>query len=152
MSLKTKFRDVLIIVTIILISTIGYFMFQSAYKDTKRDYAVVYYLGEEIVIVNFRDEKLTVVKNQHDANEYPKINKETQTIVLLGAYQGNDRYEVTIKYNFENRSMQITDETSPRKVCSGLGVQTSFPIECEPNRIRILFKYFDEDDDYDGEI
>lgn len=126
-------------------------MFKSAFKKAKHDYALVFYGRSEVAKIDFQINDV-ILYDQSDAIGYPILNREEQTITVLGAPQEGVRYEVVIKYNFEKRSMQIIVESSPNNICSKDGEQTSKSITCLPNRISIVFKDVGKVDDVDGEI
>lgn len=152
--MKTKkHRDFILIssITVILLAVFLFFQFVIFKQESAK--AEVYYRGEVVYEVDFINKKTTLIKRQHDVNDqvpvmYPfeQFDKETNTgtITLLGDYGHNN--EVVIKYDYNNNSMQVISETSPKKVCSNVGSSTFRPIECMPNNISILFGKTTNDD------
>lgn len=145
--MKTKYRDVIIILVISTIAIFGYFMFKKAFSNQKHDRALIKYNGELVASVDFKERKVT--KEVEDS--YPIIDLENNIIIILGnKLEDGKRYEVHIKYDFDKRSMQIVRETSPKKYCSKEGEKTSGSITCLPNGVTITFD--DYEDDLDGII
>lgn len=149
--MKTKFRDIVIIVTILIIGGSGFFMFQNAFQKAKYGSSIVYYDGFEVAVVNFETRKISL-KDQVDAPGYPILDEENETITVLGFPQDGQRHEVIIKYNFERKSMQIIGEQSPNNVCSNLGERNSGSLVCLPNRVEIIFRDLDGGSGFDGTI
>lgn len=141
--MKTKFRDIVIIVTVALVAVIGFFMFNNTFKKTTYDYSIIKYNNEIVAIVHFEREEVEIVLMYEE--NYPKVNLEENTITLLGKKQKDKRYELVIQYNFKKRSMKIVEEVSPKGICSNLGTSTSFPLICEPNDIFIQFYNYGDD-------
>jgi hypothetical protein len=78
---------------------------------------------------------------------YPIIDLDKQEITLLGFYSINGvRQILVVKYDFEQKSVEIIEEQSPYNICSKEGVSTGKPIVCLPNRIRIEFESKSDDD------
>lgn len=141
--MKTKFRDIVIIVTVALVAVIGFFMFNNTFKKTTYDYSIIKYNNEIVAIVHFEREEVEIVLMYEE--NYPKVNLEENTITLLGKKQKDKRHELVIQYNFKKRSMKIVEEVSPKGICSNLGTSTSFPLICEPNDIFIQFYNYGDD-------
>jgi len=145
--MKTKYRDIIIIIVVSLIALFGYFMFKKAFNDKTYDKAIVKFNGEVVATVYFKERRV----EKEVEGEYPKIDLKNNFIIILGNPQEeNKRYEVFIKYNFEKRSMQIAKEESPKKYCSREGEKTSGSITCLPNGVVISFENYG--DDFDGYV
>src|SRR5690625_1157007 len=145
--MKTKYRDIIIIIVVSLIALFGYFMFKKAFNDKTYDKAIVKFNGEVVATVYFKERRV----EKEVEGEYPKIDLKNNFIIILGNPQEeNKRYEVFIKYNFEKRSMQIAKEESPKKYCSREGKKTSGSITCLPNGVVISFENYG--DDFDGYV
>lgn len=149
--MKTKFRDLVIIISILVIGITGFFMFRNAFSQAKYGSAIVYYDGQIVAIVDFNTKKVTPTQ-QSDTTLYPQLDEENNTITVLGAPQDGERYEVVIEYNYENQTMQVISETSPNKDCFKQGISNSFPINCLPNRVEIIFKDASGNTIHDGTI
>lgn len=149
--LKTTARDWIIISSIIVIFGLGFFMFSKAFKKVKYNQSTVVVEKQTLVVIHFSMKKVEVVKNQDNIpstidKQYPIINEEKQTITVLGQEKIHDvRQEVEITYNFENRSMEITNVTCPDKLCQG--VTTGMEKICIPNDVRISFQNGNEEVD-----
>lgn len=148
---KNSKRDILIIFILLLASVATYFIYLQVMKNKVASKANVLYHGEIIVEVDFNLEKVTVIKKQPNTNDmYPIINEELSTITLLGDYEINGvRQLFEITYNFEEKSMQVTYEESPKNIVSLEGKSYGKPLISIPNGIRINF---DIGEDIDHEI
>lgn len=146
--MKTKFRDIIIISVVSLIALLGFFMFNKTLKTTTYDKALVKYNNKVVATVYFKEKK--VVKEVED--EYPIIDEENNSIIVLGNPQGNDniRYKVYITYDFQKRTMRVSKEESPKKYCSQEGEKSAGSITCLPNGVSITFENYG--DEFDGVI
>jgi hypothetical protein len=149
---QTK-RD-LILTLLLLIILGGIFIVYRSFAfidDAAR--AHIYYgvSSEPMVTIDFIDREIIVHQNQNVPppyeNIYPIINKEQQTITLLGDFTiGGVRQIVVIQYDFDRKSVTIIEEQSPNNICSREGESTGWPLICLPNRIRVEFEQAGEDD------
>lgn len=135
--MKTKFKDIVLITAIVIISVAGFLMFSNVFKNTTYNMSLVIYNKEVVAEVDFVNKEVNILKQ--DELGYPKLNEDNQTITILGNSQGGERYEVVIRYNYDRHSMQIIEEESPKKVCSSDGEQTARTITCIPNGVSIIF-------------
>src|SRR5690554_3110541 len=135
--MKTKFKDIVLITAIALIALIGFLMFSNVFKNTTYNMSIVVFNKEVVAEVDFVNKEVNILKQ--DEGGYPKLNEELQTITILGNSQGGERFELVIKYNYENHSMQIVEEVSPKNICSSDGEQTARTITCIPNGVTITF-------------
>jgi len=135
--MKTKFKDIVLITAIALIALIGFLMFSNVFKNTTYNMSLVVFNKEVVAEVDFVNKEVNILKQ--DEGGYPKLNEELQTITILGNSQGGERFELVIKYNYENHSMQIVEEVSPKNICSSDGEQTARTITCIPNGVTITF-------------
>lgn len=151
---QTK-RDIFLIIGLLLIIGVVFVVFNVRLKNQDVSEAHIYYgnISEPIVIIDFSynngEGKIIENYNQDVPVEYgnfPIIDLKEQTITLLGDYVLNGRrQEVVIKYDFNEKSVQIIKEQSPNNICSREGKSTGKPLICLPNRIRVEFKSTDED-------
>lgn len=147
-----KKRD-LILVTMLFFVMGGLFLFFRFFafqSDASR--ANVYYGNSDEPIVTIDFVNYRVLRNydqgfESDEGEpYPIIDELNRTITLLGDYQVNGvRQIIVISYNFDRKSVQIIEETSPNNICSREGESTGWPLICLPNRVRVEFEASDED-------
>lgn len=135
--MKTKFKDIVLITAIALIALSGFLMFSNVFKNTTYNMSLVVFNKEVVAEVDFVNKEVNILKQ--DEGGYPKLNEELQTITILGNSQGGERFELVIKYNYENHSMQIVEEVSPKNICSSDGEQTARTITCIPNGVTITF-------------
>lgn len=140
--IKSKKRDSIIIIALLLISIAGYFIYSYMIKNKDVSIANVFYRGELIVEVDFNQEEIKVIKEQPNTNQpYPIINEDLYTITILGDYEINGmRQELVIRYDFLKRSMQIIEEESPNNICSKIGESFGAPLICAPNSVRVIFE------------
>lgn len=134
--MKTKIKDIILIVGILIIAISGFFMFSNVFKNTKSNMAIIIQNNEIVAKVDFINQEVEILIT--DGN-YPIVNEELSTITLLGNSQGGQRYEFVIKYDFTKHSMQVIEEVSPKHYSSLIGEQTKQPIPSIPNGIRIVF-------------
>lgn len=142
--MKTKVKDIILIVAIAIIAFSGFLIFRDAFKNTTYNRSFIYMSKVKFVEVDFTNGKIIV--HQTEGN-YPIIDEEKQTITLLGKMQTDgNRYEIVVKYNFEKHSMQIIEEVSQKNICSNQGEQTAQSIICIPNGLTIIFSNSEEVD------
>lgn len=147
---KNTKRDVIIIISLLLISIIGYFIYINIINNKNVTKANVLYRGEVLVLVDFNKESVEIIKSQSNVDNYPIIDINNNTITLLGDYTIDGvRQEVVIKYNYSKRSMEIIKEESPNNICSNMGESTGMSLICAPNNITISFE---TGEDLDHEI
>ena len=135
--MKTKFKDIVLIVAIVIIAVAGFLMFSNVFKNTTYNMSLVIYNKEVVAEVDFVNKEVKILKQ--DELGYPKLNEVNNTITILGNSQGGERFELVIKYNYEKHSMQIIEEVSPKNICSSDGEQTARTITCVPNGVSITF-------------
>lgn len=144
--MKTKLKDIIIIGAIIIIAATGFYMFNNVFKNTTFNKAFVVQLNQEsgnyesIVEVDFVNKDLNIINSYEvDGKTYPIINKDDNTITLLGMEQQGVRYDFVIRYNMDKRSMEVIEEESPKNYSSKVGEQTAQSIISVPNSIQIHF-------------
>ncbi|MDY0276583.1 MAG: hypothetical protein RBQ97_00720 [Acholeplasma sp.] len=161
--MKTSKRDVLIIVIIAIIALSGFLIFNQIFKNANSSKAVVQYWytndngfnkTEDLVEVDFVNKKVKKLNEQShvpgEYGKYPIINEEEQLITVLGEFineETNKRVELVIKYDFNEKSMQIVKEESPRNICSKAGISFGKPLICIPNQVKVIFVTTEEDVD-----
>jgi hypothetical protein len=141
MTHKTQ-RDVMLI-TIVLLGVGMYFLLTTfVFKPEPATQANIYYGNNQqpIVTIDFINQSVRIHYNQEGLTNYPFINKELNTITLLGDYEiSGVRQEVVIGYDFLNQTVTILEEESPYNVCSNLGASSKQALICLPNAIRVEF-------------
>lgn len=151
-----KMRDIVLISILTVILGAVFLVFQLVIFKQESQQAFVLYRNEEVAIVDFDNKTVKITNHQSTINEaisdiYPTLKEVDDNhgyITLMGDYENS---LVEIEYNFTNKTMQVTKETSPGKVCSFMGASTFQPIECRPNNIRVIFKQ-QTDSGLDGTI
>lgn len=134
--MKTKLKDVILIIAILIVAISGFYMFSQVFKKTTYNMALVSQNKEIVVKVDFLNEEIIINKWE---DRYPIVDEINQTITLLGNYQNGVRYEFVIKYNFKKHSMQVIEEESPKNISSKIGEKTASSIISIPNGITITF-------------
>jgi hypothetical protein len=141
MTHKTQ-RDVMLI-TIVLLGVGMYFLLTTfVFKPEPATQANIYYGNNQqpIVTIDFINQSVRIHYNQEGLTNYPFINKELNTITLLGDYEiSGVRQEVVIGFDFLNQTVTILEEESPYNVCSNLGASSKQALICLPNAIRVEF-------------
>lgn len=138
--MKTKYRDLIIIIVIVLITIIGYFMISNAYKKTTFTNSIIKYRDTIVADVDFENKKVSLIDQENNSVGYPKHDSTNNTITILGDYKIDGiRQEIVIKYNLEDRTMQVIEEESPNNTCLKQGVSNGKPISCIPNNVIIVF-------------
>lgn len=138
--MKTKYRDLIIIIVIVLITIIGYFMISNAYKKTIFTSSVIKYRDTLVAEIDFENKKVNLMDQENNSVGYPKHDSTNNTITILGDYKIDGiRQEIVIKYNLEDRTMQVIEEESPNNTCLKQGVSNGKPISCIPNNVIIVF-------------
>lgn len=138
--MKTKYRDLIIIIVIVLITIIGYFMISNAYKKTIFTSSVIKYRDTLVAEIDFENKKVNLIDQENNSVGYPKHDSTNNTITILGDYKIDGiRQEIVIKYNLEDRTMQVIEEESPNNTCLKQGVSNGKPISCIPNNVIIVF-------------
>lgn len=156
-----KMRDIILISILTVILGAVFLVFQLVVFKQESSEASILYRNKEVAVVDFNTQTVKITSNQATINEaignlYPEDifpiwevkDSNTGVITLMGDYENS---LVQITYNFLDKTMQVTKETSPRKVCSYIGASTFQPIECRPNNIRVIFKQ-QVDNGIDGTI
>ena len=148
-SLKTK-RDLFLGLGIIIFVLLTWLFLTFTLSNGTATSASIYYGSnrEAIATIDFVSEQISILYYQEtETNErYPYVDLLNNTITLLGDYEVDGiRQEVVITYDFENQSVQITEETSPYNVCSKQGEIKSGALICLPNSVRVEFKNAEED-------
>lgn len=151
---KTKNkRDILLLAILVLLVGGIYLVFQLFVFNAESSKAHVFYgsSNEPIVTIDFENRVVTKNYTQDVPSEYdpiyPIIDLERNEITLLGFYSINNvRQILVIRYDFNQKSVEIVEEQSPYNICSKEGVSTGKPIVCLPNRIRIEFESKSDDD------
>lgn len=148
-SLKTK-RDLFLGLGILIFVLLTWLFLTFTLSNGTATKASIYYGSnrEAIATIDFVSEQISIHYYQEtETNErYPFVDLLNNTITLLGDYEVDGiRQEVVITYDFENQSVQITEETSPYNVCSKQGEIKSGALICLPNSVRVEFKNAEED-------
>jgi hypothetical protein len=148
-SLKTK-RDLFLGLGILIFVLLTWLFLTLTLSNGTATKASIYYGSnrEAIATIDFVSEQISIHYYQEtETNErYPYVDLLNNTITLLGDYEVDGiRQEVVITYDFENQSVQITEETSPYNVCSKQGEIKSGALICLPNSVRVEFKNAEED-------
>lgn len=146
-------RDLKLLSVLILLIGGIYLFFQLIVFNIDSSKAHIYYGSSSTPIVTIDFLNRSVTKNyiqevpSNYESIYPIIDLEKSEITLLGFYSINNiRQELVIKYDFDQKSIQVIEEESPFNICSKEGVSTGKPIICLPNRVRIEFESKSDDD------
>src|SRR5690554_8082618 len=106
--MKTKFKDIVLIVAVIIIALSGFLMFSNVFKNTTYNMSMVIHNKEVVAEVDFVNKEVKILKQ--DELGYPKLNEVNNTITILGNFNAGSSFELVIKYNYEKHSMQIIEE------------------------------------------
>gem|GEM_PF-636174 len=163
--MKTSKMEFIIIGVILLLSLIGFLIFNNIFNASSNAIARVqhWYRDEngnnvnyDLVEIDFKSKKVKKVNNQKNVSnnygEFPIINKDDNKIIVLGEYidpKDNLRVKIEIEYNFDNNTIQIIKEKSPKNICSKMGISKGKPLICIPNQIKIVFDVIRTDVDYE---
>jgi hypothetical protein len=148
-SLKTK-RDLFLGLGILIFVLLTWLFLTLTLSNGTATKASIYYGSnrEAIATIDFVSEQISIhyYQETETTERYPYADLLNNTITLLGDYEVDGiRQEVVITYDFENQSVQITEETSPYNVCSKQGEIKSGALICLPNSVRVEFKNAEED-------
>jgi hypothetical protein len=151
---KTKNKRDILLLSILIVLVGGiYLFFQLFVFNMDSSKAHIFYgsSSEPIVTIDFENRIVTKNYTQDVPSEYdsiyPIIDLDKKEITLLGFYSINGvRQILIVKYDFDQKSVEIIEEQSPYNICSKEGVSTGKPIVCLPNRIRIEFESKSDDD------
>jgi hypothetical protein len=141
MTHKTQ-RDVMLIMIVLLGVGMYFLLTTFVFKPEPATQANIYYGNNQqpIVTIDFINQSVRIHYNQEGLTNYPFINKELNTITLLGDYEiSGVRQEVIIGFDFLNQTVTILEEESPYNVCSNLGASSKQALICLPNAIRVEF-------------
>lgn len=153
--MKSSKRDIIIIVTVLIIGLLGYFIFTSQMNKQSNGVAVVkhtfkdtngFNTSEDLVEIDFVKKEVRVLKTQtgvpSEYGTFPQIDHTKSTVTVLGEYVDpatNKRAILVIEFNYTNQTVEIIEETSPKGICKDMGASTRFPLICVPNQVSVVF-------------
>lgn len=165
--MKTSKRDLIIIAVIIVIAVSGFFIMRSVLNTPSNNPAIVQHwyqnkggfnTTEDLVLIDFDNKEVKELNKQSNVpaeyGTFPIIDKSKNTITVLGEYiepKSKKRQVLVVEYSFENRTVEIIDETSPQGICSNMGASVKMALICLPNQIKVIFESNDSNGGIDNE-